>query len=125
MGCREGQEGRQGLTSRLGGGLQVVSHTIAEARAGRTPNPDIMCNSMVKFGVFYDHVGKHFDRVVTGHYARAQREEGRRTCLLAHHAHAATLGRLTGPCYRCLFPAGFQPSGSSAPRTASRTRRTS
>lgn len=58
----------------------MVSHTIAEARAGRTPNPDIMCNSMVKFGVFYDHIGKHFDTVATGHYARAQREEGKREC---------------------------------------------
>ena len=51
-----------------------MAHTIAEARSGRTPNPDILCNSLVKFGVFYDVMGKHFDRVATGHYARAVRE---------------------------------------------------
>jgi tRNA U34 2-thiouridine synthase MnmA/TrmU len=36
----------------------VVQYTLAEARAGRTPNPDIMCNSRVKFGTFYDYVGR-------------------------------------------------------------------
>jgi tRNA-5-taurinomethyluridine 2-sulfurtransferase len=50
---------------------RVVSYTIAEARAGRTPNPDIMCNSRVKFGAFYDKVGQYFSRVVTGHYAQS------------------------------------------------------
>lgn len=49
---------------------RVVSYTIDEARRGRTPNPDIMCNTRVKFGAFYDEVGTHFERVVTGHYAR-------------------------------------------------------
>ena len=43
---------------------QVVAHTIAESKEGRTPNPDIMCNSLVKFGVFYDVMGKHFNKVV-------------------------------------------------------------
>lgn len=52
---------------------QVVSYTIDEARSGRTPNPDIMCNSRVKFGVFYDQVGKSFPLVATGHYAQAIR----------------------------------------------------
>jgi tRNA U34 2-thiouridine synthase MnmA/TrmU len=51
----------------------VVSYTISEAQAGRTPNPDIMCNSRVKFGVFYDEVGRHFPTVATGHYARTVR----------------------------------------------------
>lgn len=54
--------------------MQVVAHTIAEARSGRTPNPDVLCNSLVKFGVFYDVMGRQFDRVATGHYARAVRE---------------------------------------------------
>lgn len=52
---------------------QVVSYTIREAREGRTPNPDVMCNSRIKFGMFYDHVGKHFRHVATGHYARLER----------------------------------------------------
>jgi tRNA-specific 2-thiouridylase len=36
----------------------VVQYTLAEARRGRTPNPDVMCNSRVKFGTFYDYVGR-------------------------------------------------------------------
>lgn len=52
--------------------FQVVAHTIKEAKAGRTPNPDILCNSLVKFGVFYDAIGKHFNQVATGHYARTE-----------------------------------------------------
>lgn len=52
---------------------QVVSYTVREAHEGRTPNPDVMCNSRIKFGMFYDHVGKHFRHVATGHYARLER----------------------------------------------------
>lgn len=54
---------------------QVVSYTIREAREGRTPNPDVMCNSRIKFGMFYDHIGRHFRHVATGHYARLERWE--------------------------------------------------
>lgn len=53
----------------------VVAYTVREARDGRTPNPDIMCNTRIKFGMFYDHVGKHFKHVATGHYARLRRDE--------------------------------------------------
>lgn len=49
---------------------RVVSYTIGEARHGRTPNPDVMCNSRIKFGAFYDRFSKDFDRIVSGHYAR-------------------------------------------------------
>lgn len=55
---------------------QVVSYTVREARQGRTPNPDVMCNSRIKFGMFYDHVGRHFRHVATGHYARLERCSG-------------------------------------------------
>ena len=51
----------------------VVQYTFAEAKRGLTPNPDVMCNSRVKFGVFYEYVGRHFRRVATGHYARIGR----------------------------------------------------
>lgn len=53
---------------------QVVSYTVQEAREGRTPNPDVMCNSRIKFGMFYDHVGRHFRHVATGHYARLEHD---------------------------------------------------
>lgn len=51
---------------------KVVQYTFDEARLGRTPNPDIMCNSRIKFGMFYEYVGKHFQKVATGHYAQVR-----------------------------------------------------
>ena len=53
---------------------RVVKHCVAEIRAGRTPNPDVLCNSRVKFGAFYDKIDfSEFDRVASGHYARVDR----------------------------------------------------
>jgi tRNA-specific 2-thiouridylase len=59
---------------------RVVAHSIAEIRAGRTPNPDVLCNSRVKFGAFLEHLeaveaagGPRYDRVASGHYARVER----------------------------------------------------
>ncbi len=48
---------------------KVVSYTIEKVKQGLTPNPDVMCNKLIKFGVFEDKVGKHFDKTATGHYA--------------------------------------------------------
>jgi len=56
---------------------QVVQYTIEEAQRGRTPNPDIMCNSRVKFGCFLEYIensGMEFDYVASGHYARLEDE---------------------------------------------------
>ncbi|HRN77950.1 MAG TPA: tRNA 2-thiouridine(34) synthase MnmA [Candidatus Dependentiae bacterium] len=50
----------------------VVGYTIAEIKAGRTPNPDIMCNQRIKFGFFLDKIDASFDKVATGHYAQVQ-----------------------------------------------------
>lgn len=47
----------------------VVSYTIAEIKDGRTPNPDIFCNSLIKFGQFYDKIDSSFEKVASGHYA--------------------------------------------------------
>ena len=55
---------------------EVVSYVIAEAKAGRTPNPDVFCNSRIKFGMFYDRFGHDFDKVATGHYARIEDRDG-------------------------------------------------
>lgn len=50
---------------------QVAEHFIAEYKAGRTPNPDVMCNQHVKFGAFLDFALDHkADYIATGHYAR-------------------------------------------------------
>ncbi|KAL3822595.1 hypothetical protein ACHAXA_006380 [Cyclostephanos tholiformis] len=56
---------------------RVIQYTIEEARRGRTPNPDIMCNSRVKFGCFLEYIDKSgmgFDYVASGHYARVEDE---------------------------------------------------
>ena len=52
---------------------KVGQYFIDEYRAGRTPNPDVMCNREIKFGVFLDYALKHgADYVATGHYARIE-----------------------------------------------------
>ncbi len=52
---------------------EVVDYMIAEYKAGRTPNPDVMCNKYVKFGGFFDFAMKSgADFVATGHYARTK-----------------------------------------------------
>lgn len=62
----------------------VVAYTIAEVKAGRTPNPDIMCNNHIKFGLFFEKIknlnGKKsggFDKIATGHYAQVKEKAGR------------------------------------------------
>jgi len=50
---------------------RVVDYMIAEYRAGRTPNPDIMCNQEIKFKLFLDTaLADGADLIATGHYAR-------------------------------------------------------
>jgi tRNA-specific 2-thiouridylase len=48
---------------------KVVSYTIDAVRRGLTPNPDMMCNILFKFGVFEQKWGCAFDKIATGHYA--------------------------------------------------------
>jgi len=55
----------------------VVSYTISEVKAGRTPNPDVMCNNNIKFGLFFNKMGQQFDKVATGHYAQVFEKDGR------------------------------------------------
>lgn len=55
---------------------QVVSYTIAEVKAGRTPNPDVLCNQRIKFGMFYEKIDDSFDKVASGHYAQVVEENG-------------------------------------------------
>lgn len=51
----------------------VIDYLLAEYKAGRTPNPDIMCNREVKFGAFYAFAqAQGADYIATGHYARVQ-----------------------------------------------------
>jgi tRNA-specific 2-thiouridylase len=47
----------------------VMEYALRTVRQGLTPNPDIMCNKMIKFGYFDQRWGKDFDKTATGHYA--------------------------------------------------------
>lgn len=51
---------------------RIVSYVIAETKAGRTPNPDILCNKQIKFGAFLDYIGTEFNHVASGHYAQVE-----------------------------------------------------
>lgn len=54
---------------------QVADYFIAEYKAGRTPNPDVVCNQAVKFGAFLDFaLARGADFIATGHYARVDKE---------------------------------------------------
>jgi tRNA-specific 2-thiouridylase len=54
---------------------RVFARFLVDYAAGRTPNPDVLCNSEIKFRAFLDHArALGADRIATGHYARVQRD---------------------------------------------------
>src|SRR5215813_1864109 len=56
---------------------RVFATFLAEYRAGRTPNPDVMCNAEIKFKAFLDHaMALGAEAIATGHYARVEQREG-------------------------------------------------
>jgi len=90
---------------------RVFGYFLAEYRAGRTPNPDILCNSEIKFRVFLDHaLASGADRIATGHYARIEERDGVYRLLKgcdpgkdqSYFLHALTQQQLS----RALFPLG-------------------
>lgn len=57
---------------------KVVDYMVDEYKAGRTPNPDIMCNQEVKFKLFLDTaLADGADMIATGHYARVEKDDTR------------------------------------------------
>ncbi len=53
---------------------KVVDYMISEYKKGKTPNPDIMCNKEIKFGLFFDKaISEGANMVATGHHARRRR----------------------------------------------------
>ena len=54
---------------------QVTRYTMEKVRAGFTPNPDVMCNRLIKFGAFHEKCGHAYDYIATGHYAQTETEE--------------------------------------------------
>jgi tRNA-specific 2-thiouridylase len=55
---------------------EVVAHTIASVKQGMTPNPDILCNQRIKFGLFLDKIDKSFEKIASGHYAQCREKDG-------------------------------------------------
>ena len=52
---------------------KVVDYMLREFKAGRTPNPDIMCNEEIKFKLFFEEsIKAGADYIATGHYARVK-----------------------------------------------------
>ncbi|MHB8535965.1 MAG: tRNA 2-thiouridine(34) synthase MnmA [Sulfuricaulis sp.] len=67
---------------------RVFSYFLSEYRAGRTPNPDVLCNKEIKFRAFLEHaLTLGADRIATGHYARVDRHAGRHRLLRAEDAN--------------------------------------
>ena len=89
----------------------VFEHFLAEYRAGRTPNPDILCNREIKFKVFLEYAELlGADRIATGHYVRSDNHNGHTRLLKgldpgkdqSYFLHAVDEGALA----RSLFPVG-------------------
>jgi tRNA-specific 2-thiouridylase len=56
---------------------RVFAEFLREYSAGRTPNPDVLCNAEIKFRAFLDHaVALGAEHIATGHYARIRHREG-------------------------------------------------
>ena len=56
---------------------RVFNEFLSEYKAGRTPNPDVMCNAEIKFKAFLDHaLGLGADWIATGHYAQVREQDG-------------------------------------------------
>ena len=56
---------------------RVVGYAIERVKQGLTPNPDVMCNRLIKFGAFEEKVGYKYDKIATGHYGRIIRRDGK------------------------------------------------
>ena len=53
---------------------QVTRYTMDKVRAGLTPNADVMCNRLIKFGAFHEKRGHDYDLIATGHYATTEED---------------------------------------------------
>ena len=57
---------------------QVTKYTMDKVKAGLTPNPDVMCNRLIKFGAFHEKRGHDYDLIATGHYAQTEMIDGQK-----------------------------------------------
>ncbi len=90
---------------------RVFAEFLREYSAGRTPNPDVLCNAEIKFKAFLDHAMRlGASRIATGHYARVDSSENRFRLLRGKDAgkdQSYFLHRLNqAQLARVLFPVG-------------------
>ncbi len=95
---------------------RVFAGFLSEYKAGRTPNPDVLCNAEIKFKAFLDHaMALGAERIATGHYARVEAREGRHLLLKgldpgkdqSYFLHRLNQSQLA----RTLFPVGHLHKG--------------
>ncbi|HEY0820187.1 MAG TPA: tRNA 2-thiouridine(34) synthase MnmA [Rhizobacter sp.] len=93
---------------------RVFAEFLREYEAGRTPNPDVLCNAEIKFKAFLDHAMRlGAGRIATGHYARVRERSGRFELLKgldplkdqSYFLHRLTQAQLS----KTLFPVGELP----------------
>jgi tRNA-specific 2-thiouridylase len=90
---------------------RVFAEFLREYAAGRTPNPDVLCNAEIKFKAFLDHaMALGADAIATGHYARIAERDGRFLLLRGKDSNkdqSYFLHRLNQhQLSRALFPVG-------------------
>ena len=93
---------------------RVFAYFLAELQAGRTPNPDVLCNAEIKFKAFLDFaLAAGAEKMATGHYARLEERDGVTRMLKAFDQtkdQSYFLYRLTQQqISRALFPLGAMP----------------
>ena len=90
---------------------RVFTSFLSEYAAGRTPNPDVLCNAEIKFRAFLDHALRMgAGRIATGHYAQLRERDGRMELLRgadgakdqSYFLHRLTQAQLS----RVVFPLG-------------------
>ncbi|MBK1689890.1 tRNA 2-thiouridine(34) synthase MnmA [Rubrivivax gelatinosus] len=93
---------------------RVFAEFLREYQAGRTPNPDVLCNAEIKFKAFLDHAMRlGAERIATGHYARVRERDGRFELLKgldpakdqSYFLHRLNQAQLS----RTMFPVGELP----------------
>ncbi len=92
---------------------RVFSEFLREYQAGRTPNPDILCNAEIKFKAFLDHAMRlGAEKIATGHYARVRRVAANPGDALgqAGTSHAAARDGALDPAWRYELLKGLDPA---------------
>lgn len=91
----------------------VMQYALDTVKQGLTPNPDVMCNRMIKFGFFEQRWGHEFDKTATGHYASTAEIDGKIFLATAPDPvkdQTDFLSRITyGQLSHLMFPIGDLP----------------